>query len=88
MPDQVERIQRIKEVKLLHQEMLMAKANVVGVAIGIARREERITEQLGLVVMVSRKLPLEKLDEKDIVPRELEGIPVAVQEIGKIRALD
>ena len=88
MPDQIELLQQIKKVKAAHQQMLLTKANVVGVAIGYARRDQSTTEQLGLVVMVSQKLPREMLAEKDLIPRELDGILVDVQEVGKLRALD
>ena len=66
----------------------MGKANVVGVGIGFAQRGQKATKQLALVVMVSHKLPEELLAAEDIIPRELDGIPVDIQEVGKLRALD
>ncbi|MBN2044152.1 MAG: hypothetical protein JW757_03950 [Anaerolineales bacterium] len=88
MPDQVELIKKIKQVKAAHQQELMRKANVVGTGIGYARHGHRSTQQLCLVVMVSQKLPRELLDAEDIIPPELDGISVDVQEVGELRALD
>jgi hypothetical protein len=87
MSEQAELFERAKQVKAAHQEMLMAKANVVGVGIGFARRGQESTNQLSLVVMVSQKLAIELLETKDIIPRELDGIPVDVQEVGELRAM-
>jgi hypothetical protein len=41
---------------------------------------------VGIIVMVSRKVPSSQLAESDIVPRELDGVPVDVQEVGEVRA--
>jgi hypothetical protein len=87
MTHQAELFERVKKVKAAHQEMLMEKANVVGVGIGFAKRGQESTNQLSLVVMVSQKLAIESLETKDIIPHELEGIPVDVQEVGKLRAM-
>jgi len=42
---------------------------------------------VALVVMVSRKVPPHELAPQDILPREIEGIPVDVQEVGELKAL-
>lgn len=88
MPDQVELLKRIKKVKAANQDLLLGKANVVGVGIGQARRGLKSNEQLCLVVMVSQKLPKELLSAEDIIPQELEGIPVDVRQVGELRSLD
>ena len=87
MPAQSDLFDRAKRVKVAHQEMLMRKANVVGVGIGYAQRGQKLTSQLSLVVMVSQKLPRELLDAVDVLPSELDGIPVDVQEVGELRAM-
>ena len=88
MSDQAEQFERLKRVKAAHQEMLMRKPNVVGVGIGYAHRGESVTDQLALVVMVNQKLPQDALAEEDMIPRELDGIPVDVQQVGDIRAME
>jgi hypothetical protein len=61
-----------------HEPDLMRRANVVAVA-------ERAGER-GITVYVARKVPREELAEADLLPTELEGIPVEVVESGPIDA--
>lgn len=81
-----ETLERTQAVKRAHEAELMARANVVGVGVGLVRRGRAAAGQVGIVVMVSRKVPASQLAAKDLVPRELEGVPVDVQEVGEIRA--
>lgn len=78
--------QRALAVKQAYARELMAKANVVGVGVGFCRRGGEQTGEIGLVVMVDRKLEASQLDPRDIIPREIEGVPVDVQEVGELRA--
>ena len=88
MSDQEELFEHAKQVKAAHEEMLLQKPNVVGVGIGFAQRSQQTTNELCLVVMVSQKLPDEALSPEDRIPRELEGVPVDVQQVGDLRAMD
>ena len=88
MDDPVQDYQRVKIVKDTYQEMLMAKAHVVGVGIGFAQRSQQVTNELALVVMVDEKLSADVLDPGDIIPAELDGVPVDVQQTGRFRAQD
>jgi hypothetical protein len=74
-------------VRQKYQEMLMSKPNVVGVGIGLRRVDGRRTDDLGLVVMVRRKVPAELLAPEDVIPSEIEGVPVDVKEVGDIMPL-
>jgi hypothetical protein len=85
-PTQENAIQRAQAVKQAYTSELMAKANVVGVGVGFCKRHGQRTDDVGLVVMVSQKLPSAQLDPGDIIPHEIEGVPVDVQEVGEIRA--
>jgi len=38
-------------------------------------------------VLVKRKLPKSKLRKTEILPREIEGVPIDVVEVGKIEPL-
>lgn len=78
--------ERARQVKNAHLAELMAKANVVGVGIGYLRRGGIKTDQVGLVVMVSRKIPRDRLSARDVIPEEIDGVPVDVQEVGELRA--
>jgi hypothetical protein len=77
---------RAEQVKNQHQRDLMTKANVVGVGIGYRTVQGQPTGEIGLVVMVSRKVPRDRLDPADLVPHDIDGVPVDVQEVGEIRA--
>ena len=78
--------ERALAVKRIYTDELMSKANVVGVGIGFAKRGDTSSNEVGLVVMVDHKLPSAQLDPSDLIPKEIEGVPVDVQEVGEIRA--
>ena len=73
-------------VKRAHEKALLAKANVVGVGVGYRLAQGQRTETIALVVMVRRKVPASRLRPEDVIPPELEGVPVDVQQVGEISA--
>lgn len=73
-------------VKQIHEADLLAKANVLGVGVGMRRRKGEPTDEVAVVVLVSRKVPAAQLAPADLIPREIEGIPVDVLEVGEVRA--
>lgn len=70
-----------RRVSRTHARELLAKANVVGVGVGSAASGD-----LTLVVMVSHKFTREQLAASDLVPNEIEGIPVEVRVVGELKA--
>ena len=80
-------IQRAIEVKARYEASLLKKANVVGVGVGFKEQGGKLTDEIALVVNVTRKLPATQLSPQDIIPDKIEGIPVDVRETGAIRAL-
>ncbi|MGH2625729.1 MAG: hypothetical protein ACRDHY_03655 [Anaerolineales bacterium] len=62
--------------------------NVVGVGVGLVRRGGEKTGQVGIIVMVSQKVPAAQLAPADLIPRRLDGVPVDVQEVGEVVATD
>jgi len=76
----------ISEVRRRREQELMAKNNVVGVGIGFKVRGGISSEELSLVILVSQKLPEEEVAPKDRVPLFLDGFPVDVEDVGKLRA--
>ncbi len=84
MSNQQETIERIQQVKAAHEAELMAKANVVGVGIGFRQQKQTRTDDVVLVVLVEKKVPRAQLAPKDIVPGQIDGVPVDVQESGRI----
>ncbi len=84
---QKEELEHLRAVKSAHEANLMRKANVVGVGIGLRRREGTQTDEPAIVVSVTKKVPLSHLAPDDVIPRVLEGVPVDVQAVGELRAL-
>ena len=84
MSDQQQKIKQIQAVKIAHEAELMAKANVVGVGIGFRQHRKTRTDEVVLIVMVEKKLPRAELNPEDIIPGQIDGIPVDVQESGRI----
>ncbi|MGD9093696.1 MAG: hypothetical protein PVF74_12680 [Anaerolineales bacterium] len=78
--------EKARAVKRAHASQLLSKANVVGVGVGFCQRDGARTDTVGLVVMVKQKLPREQLSADDILPTEIDGVPVDVQEVGVIKA--
>lgn len=79
-------IDRIRAVKRTYASALMNKANVIGVGIGYTWRGGEKTDQLALVVMVKKKIPGTMLSQADLIPSEIDGVPVDVQEVGEVKA--
>jgi hypothetical protein len=75
---------KAQDVRRRYQEMLMSKPNVVGVGIGLRHTGGKRTDDLGIVVMVRRKVPEILLEPEEIIPAEIEGISVDVKEVGEI----
>ena len=77
---------KLTDIQARYADMLMAKANVVGVGIGLAKDNGEYTDEPAIVVMVEKKVPIEELAPEDIIPRSIEGVRVDVQETGVIEA--
>ena len=80
-------LEQVRAIKAAYETELMRKANVVGVGIGLRQRGGKPTGEPAIVVSVTRKVPVSDLAPGDVIPRELEGIPVDVQAVGELRAL-
>jgi len=79
--------QRLSAARVKHEAALLSYPNVVGVAEGIRTRRGKPTGDRCLVVYVSRKLPKSKLGASELLPREIDGVPVDVVEVGKVEPL-
>jgi hypothetical protein len=79
-------MERVRAVKEAHTDELMSKANVVGVGVGLLERGGVRTQTVAVVVMVKRKVPRARLSAADIIPTEIDGVPVDVREVGEISA--
>jgi hypothetical protein len=76
-------LERARAISRAHSDALLAKPNVVGVGLGYLAGSPT---ELTLVVMVEQKIPLSALAEDEIVPSEIEGLPVEVREVGEVSA--
>jgi hypothetical protein len=66
----------------------LTKANVVGVGVGLRSRAGVFTDEVAIIVMVSKKYLSADLTFEDLLPEEIEGVPVDVQEVGEISLHD
>ena len=80
-------VERVKEIKAKYEQELLSKPNVVGLGIGYREVEGQMTDQVGLIVMVRRKVPRAQLAPQEVIPAQIEGIPTDVREVGEVRAL-
>ena len=76
---------RVEAVKRAYEDDLLSRANVVGVGVGLRTGGTQV-DQMALVVLVTRKLPRSRLAPDDVIPSEIEGVPVDIQEVGEIQA--
>lgn len=79
-------IERAKTAKDRHVKELMGKANVVAVGVGFGEPGSRLADRICIVVSVRRKVSRNQLNPQDIVPDEIDGIPVEVKVTGELRA--
>jgi hypothetical protein len=76
----------ILKIKGKWEANLMSYPNVVGVAVGLCQKEGKYTNDKCIVVYVKKKIDSAHLKPEEIIPEELDGIPVDVQESGEFRA--
>jgi hypothetical protein len=70
-----------------HEAALLSYPNVIGVAEGIRTRRGKPTGEHCLVVYVNRKIPKSKLRASEVLPREIDGVPIDVVEVGTVEPL-
>ncbi len=77
-------INQVFQAQAIFQEALLARPGVVGVATGFKNE----TGEPSVVVLVERKLPIAALSAGEAIPKEVNGVPTDVLEIGYLRAYD
>ena len=75
------------QVKNEYVHQLLGKRNVVACGVGFKQREGKWTDELCVVVSVTKKLPKAQLAAEDVVPQKLGEVKTDVLEIGVVRAL-
>ncbi len=79
-------LNRLRAIKARYERKLLKLPNVVGIGIGFREVAGQVTDQLAIIALVSHKVPLGQLRRRDRIPRELDGIPVDVKQVGTFRA--
>ncbi|MBN1580576.1 MAG: hypothetical protein JXA89_07720 [Anaerolineae bacterium] len=77
----------IAQVKRAYASKLFGSKNVVACGIGFKETGGKLTDELCMVVSVSKKLPKTQLTAQDFIPRTLDSVKTDVQEVGIFRAL-
>jgi N-acetylmuramoyl-L-alanine amidase len=72
-------VEEIEATKAAYEDEILSKKNVIGIGVG---KKDQVGDD-AVVVLVEKKVPLDKLKEEDVVPSELDGIPTDVVEIGE-----
>lgn len=81
MNEKDSRVQLAKEVKSRVSADLRKYANVTGAGVGLKVVKGQRTGTVSIRVYVSKKLPKDQLREEDILPEQIEGVPVDVIEV-------
>jgi hypothetical protein len=86
--DSQDSLEHAMAVKARYEQELMRQPNVIGVGVGFRQRQGQMTDEVSIVVLVREKLTPQNLDDEEMLPSELDGVPVDVQSAGDVRALD
>ncbi len=78
--------EQAKQAQVMYEEDLLAKQNVVGVAVGFKESKGETQGEVAVVVLVEEKKPLAALSAQDVIPPEIEGMRTDVYEVGYLRA--
>lgn len=71
---------KIKTVQEKHLDRLLAWSNVTAVDINYKTKGGLKTDRLCLVIWVRKKKPLSEIPAREVLPREIDGVPVDVFE--------
>lgn len=74
------RLKHVRAIKARHEDRLLAKPGVLSVGVGLRQRGGALTHEVCIVVTVRNKRPITNLPPAEVLPVEIEGIPVDVQE--------
>lgn len=77
-------IKKICKCQKKHQKNLLSKSNVTSVGYGYKIKNGQITEEVCLVVGVSKKVVASQLKASDLIPSDIDGVSTDVIEVGHI----
>lgn len=77
----------LEAVRVRREQELLRYPHVVGVATGVRHVGGEPTDEPAILVFVDRKVPESELSAAEVLPRELDGVPVDVVEAGAVQPL-
>jgi hypothetical protein len=82
-------IETIRSMKNNYVEQLISLKNVISVGVGKKRVEDELTDEMGIIVGVTQKLPQTSilLEKSDVIPKKINEIKTDVVQVGEIRSL-
>ena len=80
-------MEKVRQVNAAYTDALLSKRNVVACGVGYKISGGVRTDELAVIISVTKKVPQASLAPENLVPQVLEGIKTDVQETGVIRAL-
>ncbi len=81
-----EKLQVTLQAQAAFENTLLAKENVVGVAVGLKESDGVRTDELAVVVLVKEKVSVSDLPQSQVIPREVDGVRTDVVAVGELWA--
>jgi len=78
---------KIADVRARHESELLEYPHVVGVSEGVRTKQGKPTSEHCLVILVDQKVPADQLAPNEILPSEVEGVPLDVVEVGRVEPM-
>lgn len=79
-PVRDEHREKVADAKMKIQHQFFKLKGVVGVDVDYKIQNGKDTKELSIVVYVGKKLPVSKIEPRDLIPSEVDGIPTDVLE--------
>ena len=77
---------KVRKALIKNRKKLLRK-HLEAVGIGYKVKNGKQTCELAVICSVRKKLPIEEIPKKDLIPREIKGVKTDVIEVGTIKAL-
>ena len=86
-PPDESHLAEIASAKEEFETVLLGYPNVMGVGTGLKRKNNLLTDEPCLIVLVKKKVGEESLDRNEMIPRTIGGVMTDVVEIGLVEVL-
>lgn len=81
-----DKLQLTLQAQAAFENTLLAKENVVGVAVGLKESEGVKSEEMAVVVLVKEKVSVSDLPQSQVIPRHVDGVRTDVMAVGELWA--